>query len=86
MGDPNPAYPGRLVAGGGPSPLASALAQAVLDAHAKRAGQVPSVGAMSGVMEGDKGEETSGGATASERREQPVLRVIEGGRGTHTEP
>jgi hypothetical protein len=41
---------------------------------------------MSGVMEGDKGEEPSGGATASQRWEQPVLRVIEGGRGTHTEP
>jgi hypothetical protein len=68
-----------------PSPLVAALAEAVLEQHARRAGLAPGDGAMSAPMEREKAEETSGVA-ASRYPEHPVLHVVEGGRRTQTEP
>ena len=68
-----------------PSPLAAALAQAVLDAHAKRTGCVPVVDAMSVAMERDNADEALG-APASQPPAHPALQVIEGGRGAPKEP
>jgi hypothetical protein len=67
------------------SPLVAALAQAVIEQHEKRTGCVPRVDAMSASMERDKAEQTPRGA-ANQHLEHPVLYVIEGGRGTRTEP
>ena len=67
------------------SPLVAALAQAVLDAHAKRAGCVPVVGAMSAAMDRDNADEALG-APASQPPAHPALQVIEGGRGAPKEP
>jgi hypothetical protein len=69
-----------------PSPLVAALAQAVIEQHARRARLSPNVGAMSAPMEREKAEGTSGGVAASHQQNHPVLRIIEGGRRARTEP
>ena len=69
-----------------PSPLVAALAEAVLEQHAKRAGLATVVGAMSVPMERDNAEATSGGRAAAKHLEHPALTLIAGGRGTRTEP
>jgi hypothetical protein len=69
-----------------PSALVAALAQAVIEQHAKRAGLATVVGAMSVPMERDNAEATSGGGAADQHLEHPALTLIAGGRGTRTEP
>jgi len=71
-----------------PSALAAALAQAVLEQHAKRAGLVAVVMGNVGDMvitdaPGQVNRRVSG---ALSRLRAPVLTVIEGGRRAQTEP
>jgi hypothetical protein len=69
-----------------PSALVAALAQAVIEQHAKRAGLATVVGAMSVPMERDDAEATSGDRAPDQHLEHPALTLIAGGRGTRTEP
>ena len=69
-----------------PSPLVAALAQAVIDAHANRAGRAAPEDGMFGHMRGDGRNEAPGSEAVSQRMYRPALTLITGGGRTTTEP
>lgn len=69
-----------------PSPLAAALAQAVVEQHKKRAGLAPSVDAVLDQMERDNAEGAPVDAALGRYPERPALTLVAGGRETRTEP
>jgi hypothetical protein len=70
------------------SPLAAALAQAIIEQHAKRAGLVRAgVGNVVDVVVKDACDPAHPrGSRTPSRRSGPMLKVIDGGRRAHTEP
>ena len=69
-----------------PSPLAAALAQAVIEQHQKRAGLAPSVDAVLDQMEHHVTEGAPVDAALGRYLEHPALTLIAGGREIRTEP
>lgn len=77
-----------LGSGGSPSPLVAALAEAVIEQHAKRAGLVPAVvGNVVDVVNTSQRDPTDPQVPqVSSRLRDHGLVVVEGGRRARTEP
>jgi hypothetical protein len=78
--------PDRLPPPRRPSPLVAALADAILEAHAKRTGAVPRLDGMVARVNGSaEPRATSADDAIRDRPDRPALTMIHGGRRTRTQ-